>query len=61
VLVRLAVDATGVVRDVEIVPSTGDRKFDQQLKRTALGWRFRPARDGANQPVATSFEVTFTF
>ena len=61
VLVRLAVDATGVVRDVEIVPSTGDRKFDGQLKKTALGWRFRPARDSQNQPVATSFEVTFTF
>jgi TonB family protein len=61
VVVRLAVDSTGVVRDAEIIPSTGNRKYDETLKRTALGWRFRAARDQSNRPVSVLFDVTFTF
>ncbi len=61
VVVRLQVDTVGVVRDAEIIPSTGDRKFDAALKRVALGWRFRPARNPANRPVSVLFDVTFTF
>ena len=61
VVVRLQVDSTGVVQDAQIIPSTGNRKYDATLKRTALGWRFRPARDPANRPVAVLFDVTFTF
>ena len=61
VVVRLAVDEKGVVKDAEIMPSTGDRKYDSALKKVALGWRFRPARDAGNQPIAVQFDVTFTF
>ncbi|HEX6557842.1 MAG TPA: energy transducer TonB [Longimicrobiales bacterium] len=61
VVVRLAVDSIGVVKDAEIIPTTGDRKFDSALKRVALGWRFRPARDPSNRPVSVLFDVTFTF
>ena len=61
VVVRLDVDSAGVVRGAEVIPSTGDRKYDSALKRVALGWRFRPARDAENRPVATPFDVTFTF
>jgi TonB family protein len=61
VVVRLAVDSTGIVRDAEIIPSTGNRKYDETLKRTALGWRFRAARDPNNRPVSVLFDVTFTF
>jgi protein TonB len=61
VVVRLAVDETGAVRDAEVIPSTGDRKYDASLRRVALGWRFRAARDAANNPVAVQFDVTFTF
>src|SRR5687767_14685232 len=57
VVVRLSVDATGVVRDAEIIPSTGDRKYDGALKKVALGWRFRAARDADNKPVAVQFDV----
>ena len=60
-VVRLAVDETGAVKDAEVIPSTGDRKYDASLKRVALGWRFRAARDAANKPVAVQFDVTFTF
>ena len=61
ILVRLAIDGSGVVRDVELIPSTGDRGFDQALRRTALGWHFRPARDAANNAVAVTYDVTFNF
>jgi TonB family protein len=61
VVVRLAVDSAGVVNDAEIIPSTGNRKYDETLKRTALGWRFRAARDPSNRPVGVLFDVTFTF
>ncbi len=61
VVVRLAIDATGTVRDVELIPSTGDRGFDQALRKTALGWHFRPARDASNRPVAVNYDVSFNF
>ena len=61
VVVRLAVDSTGAVNNAEIIPSTGDRKYDDALKRTALGWHFRPARDPNNHPISVLFDVTFTF
>ncbi len=61
VVVRLAIDAAGSVRDVELVPPTGDHDYDKALRRTALGWRFRPARDARNQPMAITYDVTFTF
>lgn len=61
VVVRLAVDSAGGVKQAEIIPSTGDRKYDDALKRVALGWHFRPARDPFNRPVSVLFDVTFTF
>jgi periplasmic protein TonB len=60
VTVRMAVDTAGVVKSAEIIPSTGDRKYDDTLKRTALGWRFRPARDATNRPVSVVFDVQLT-
>ncbi|MBA3969877.1 MAG: TonB family protein [Gemmatimonadetes bacterium] len=56
----LAVDAAGVVRDVELQPPTGDRRYDAALRRMALDWRFKPARDAANRPVAVKYPVTLT-
>jgi protein TonB len=59
-VVRLNIDATGKVRDVEF-RSTGDRGYDQKLRRTALEWRFRPARDPASKPIAVAYDVTLQF
>jgi TonB family protein len=56
----LAVDAEGIVRDVELQPPTGDRRYDAALRRMALDWRFKPARDAANRPVAVKYPVTLT-
>jgi TonB family protein len=59
--VRLQVDSAGVVRGAEVLVSSGDRRYDEQLRRVALGWRFRPARDAANRPVPYPFDVSVTF
>ena len=59
--VRLQVDSVGVVRDADVVVSSGDRGYDEKLRRIAMGWRFRPARDAANRPVAYPFEVSLRF
>ncbi|HEX7051181.1 MAG TPA: energy transducer TonB [Longimicrobiales bacterium] len=61
IVLRLIIDAAGEVRDVDLVPPTGDREYDDKLRRMAADWRFRPARNAANQPVAATFEVTITF
>jgi protein TonB len=59
--VRLQVDSGGVVRDADVVVSSGDRGYDEKLRRIAMGWRFRPARDAANRPVPYPFEVSLRF
>ena len=59
--VRLQVDSSGTVRDADVVVSSGDRSYDERLRRIALGWRFRPARDAANRPISYPFEVSLKF
>jgi len=59
--VLLQVDSVGRVRSADVVVSSGDRSYDEQLRQIALGWRFRPARDAANRPVPYPFEVSVTF
>lgn len=61
IVVRLAIDIAGTVKEVELIPSTGDRGFDQALRKTALGWHFRPARDAANAAVPVTYDVSFSF
>ena len=59
-MVKLDVDASGKVRDVEF-RSTGDRGYDQKLRRTALEWRFRPARDTSNRPIPAAYVFALYF
>ena len=58
---RLAIDARGAVTRADIVTPTGDRNFDNRLRRTALDWRFQPARDPQNRPVAAQVPISFSF
>ena len=59
--VRLQVDSAGVVRGADVIVSSGDHGYDEKLRKLALGWRFRPARDAGNRPIAYPFEVSFRF
>lgn len=58
---RLAIDARGTVTRADIVTPTGDRGFDNRLRRTALDWRFQPARDPDNRPVPAQVPISFSF
>ena len=61
VAVRLVVESTGVVSDVVLIPETGDDDFDDDIRRTALAWRFQPGTDAAGQVVRTAYEVVLSF
>jgi TonB family protein len=61
VAVQLAVDSAGVVRDVTLVPETGNDDFDAAIRRTALAWRFHPGTDATGRLVAKAFEVVLSF
>lgn len=58
---RLTIDVRGTVREVEVVTPTGDRNYDNRLRRTAMDWRFQPARDQDNRAVAAEVPISFSF
>lgn len=58
---RLSIDVRGTVRQVEVVTSSGDRGYDNRLRRTAMEWRFQPARDPQNRAVVGIAPITFSF
>jgi len=60
VQVRVAIDASGTVRDCEVLTSSGDRGYDQALRKTAMAWHFHPARDASNNAVPSTYDVSFT-
>jgi TonB family protein len=61
VILRLSVDERGKVREVVVVTPTGNRGYDDSLKRTAMAWEFSPAREqDTNRPVAAKLDVTVT-
>jgi len=59
VVLRLKVDANGVVRDAQVVQSAGP-KFDEAAMKKAYRLHFNPAhKDG--QPVESTIRFAFTF
>ncbi|HYJ80557.1 MAG TPA: energy transducer TonB, partial [Longimicrobiaceae bacterium] len=58
--IRVLVDERGRVKDVDLVPPTGNRGYDEQLRRMARDWRFTPARDASNRPIEAWVPVTIT-
>ncbi len=59
VVLRLKVDANGVVRDAQVVQSAGP-KFDEAAVKKAYRLHFNPAnKDG--QPVESTIRFAFTF
>jgi TonB family protein len=59
VIAQFDVDDTGKVRGVELTTPSGDTAYDAKLKKLALGWLFRPARN--NQGVPVSDVVTIRY
>ncbi|HET7320984.1 MAG TPA: energy transducer TonB, partial [Longimicrobiaceae bacterium] len=61
VTLLVTVDASGKVRRVEVETSTGDRGFDAKLRRTAMEWRFHPARNADGKAVEATVPISFSF
>jgi TonB family protein len=57
----LHIDETGRVVEVEIIESSGDADYDDELRNTALDWQFRPATHPTMGPVPSVFEISFQF
>jgi len=57
----LHIDETGRVVTVEIIESSGDADYDDELRTTALDWQFRPATHPTLGPVPSVFEISFQF
>jgi periplasmic protein TonB len=61
VVARVHVDATGNVVRVEMVTSSGNGRYDEQLRRKLMEYKFTPGRDATtNRPVAAPTDITFT-
>lgn len=59
ITIRVTVDVRGRVRDARLVSSTGNRGYDERVRRWALTLIWRPAVDLAtNRPVEATTEVT---
>ena len=56
ITIRLDVDAQGRVTAVQLVPPTGNARYDRELRRRAQEWTFRPARDASGRAVPYVFE-----
>lgn len=58
ITIRVTVDVRGRVRDARLTNSTGNRGFDERVRRWALSLVFRPAVDTqTNRPVEATTEV----
>lgn len=59
ITIRLTVDVRGRVRDARLTNSTGNRGYDERVRRWALSLVFRPAVDTqTNRPVEAGYEFT---
>lgn len=58
ITIRLTVDVRGRVRDARLTATTGNRGFDERVRRWALSLVFRPAVDiSTNRPVEATTEI----
>ncbi|MBW3570880.1 MAG: hypothetical protein KY467_07225 [Gemmatimonadetes bacterium] len=58
ITIRVTVDVRGRVREARLTGSTGNRGFDERVRRWALSLVFRPAVDTeTNRPVEATTEV----
>jgi protein TonB len=59
VTVIFKIDETGRVLDAQLKASTGNSKYDNELRKTAMTWRFRPARNRQGQAVPSTYPVEY--
>jgi TonB family protein len=61
VVLKVAVDPTGKVTDVEVVKSSGSNEVDQPCRVAMYDWWFEPKKDAAGKAVPDVFRFTISF
>ena len=61
VVLKVAVDATGKVTDVDVVKSSGSNEIDQPCRVAVYEWWFEPKKDAAGRAVPDVFRFTISF
>jgi TonB family protein len=61
VTIRFRVDARGKVRETRLLTSTGNRGYDERIRRWGMELQFRPAISlDTNRPVEAETEITIS-
>ena len=61
VVLKVAVDATGKVTDVDVVKSSGSNEVDQPCRVAMYDWWFEPKKDATGKAVPDVFQFTISF
>ena len=61
VVLKVAVDATGKVTNVEVARSSGSNEIDQPCRVAMYDWWFEPKKDASGRAVADRFQFTISF
>lgn len=61
VRLRLMVDERGRVGSVQLLATSGNGRYDRELRRAAEGWLFHPARDVNGRAIAYPYEYEVEF
>jgi TonB family protein len=61
VVLKVAVDATGKVTDVDVIKSSGSNEIDQPCRVAMYDWWFEPKKDAAGHAVPDVFQFTISF
>jgi TonB family protein len=61
VVLKVAVDATGKVTDVDVIKSSGSNEIDQPCRVAMYDWWFEPKKDAGGHAVPDVFQFTISF
>lgn len=61
VVLKVAVDASGKVTDVNVLRSSGSNEIDQPCRVAMYDWWFEPKKNATGHPVPDVFQFTISF
>jgi TonB family protein len=61
VVLKVSVDATGKVTDVQVAKSSGSNEIDQPCRVAMYDWWFEPKKDAAGHALPDKFQFTISF
>ena len=61
IVLKISIDPTGAVKDVDIIRSTGSVEIDQPIRVSIYDWWFEPTHDRKGRPVADVVVFTIHF